>query len=241
MICPSCGTPVPDKGKFCLVCGAALLHAQQSAPAAYPPQGIPVPYPPQNTPVAYPLQGAFVPAPYPQQGVPAFAAYPPKSAPTIPPRQQKKLLKGLFIGLAAAVLVILVGAGIVIGLAINRSINYDKAVSLFDSGEYQQAYEAFGQFGDYRDSLDYQDQCKRYLDDLAAVQDITDFMNGQFDKLRNYNSSFWRVEMADSVTALNEVGIDVQELVEAWMGNSSCEVVSVQVNNNRATAELKVT
>ena len=82
---------------------------------------------------------------------------------------KKKSKKGIFITLGAVVLVALIVVGILVGYNVARSSNYDKALGMLQSGDYQGAYDTFGDLGTYKDSVDQQQIAQQNLDYLAAV------------------------------------------------------------------------
>jgi tetratricopeptide (TPR) repeat protein len=105
----------------------------------------------------------------------------------------KKSKKGLFIALGAVLLVILLVVGGFVGFNIYRSSNYDKAVASFESGEYQQAYDAFDKLGDYQDAPWFKDLAQQWLDYQAAqaLLDAEDFEGAKraFEALGEFEDS----------------------------------------------------
>jgi len=190
MFCANCGASVPDDGGFCPECGASIeIPAVEEAVPAVPavdttplPTAPPVPAvdtmplptaPPVPAADTMPLPTA---APYPlvgdmpPQGGPAF--YPQQMAPAVAPvpaKPKKKSKKWIFIVIGAVVLVALLVVGGIVGYGMYQSNNYDKAMEMLKSGDYQGAYDAFGDLGDYEDSASQQALAQRNMDYLAAV------------------------------------------------------------------------
>ncbi len=116
--CSKCGSPLSDAQKFCGVCGTV---AEQAAPAAAtPPEGTqppaatppPVPTtPPAATPPPVPATPqAFTPPTYPPQGYQQPVYAPGGGYPNAAWQTPKKSSKGLWIGIAASVLVLAIAA-----------------------------------------------------------------------------------------------------------------------------------
>jgi tetratricopeptide (TPR) repeat protein len=105
----------------------------------------------------------------------------------------KKSRKGLFIALGAALLVILVIVGGIIGFNVYRSSSYDEAVALFAAGDYRQAYDAFDKLGDYRDAPSQRSLVQKWLDYEAAraLMDAEDYEAAKraFEALGNFEDA----------------------------------------------------
>jgi tetratricopeptide (TPR) repeat protein len=150
----------------------------------YSPTGTMSQYPPSNPAPQYPPPDSVNPnIPQPsafQQGAPDLS-------------KSKKSKKGLFIALGAALLVVLLVVGGFVGFNIYRSSNYDNAVALFESAEYQQAYDAFDKLGDYKDALWFKDLAQQWLDYEAAraLLDAEDFEGAKraFEALAGFEDS----------------------------------------------------
>jgi len=116
----------------------------------YPQQG----YPQQAQP-GYPQQPG-----YQQQEYQAGYAAPPY--PTAPPMPVKKKKTGIII--VAAVLVLALAIGGTFGvLALLRSRKYDNAVADMNNGNYAEAYTAFVELEDYKDSAINANICDLYI------------------------------------------------------------------------------
>jgi tetratricopeptide (TPR) repeat protein len=116
----------------------------------------PPPIPPApGFPPSTPYQGAT--STYPAQQVPA------------PAKPKKKSKKSIFIIVGAVLLVALIAVGSVIGYNVYRENNYNKALEMLESGDYQGAYDAFGELGDYEDSADWQILAQKWMDYESAV------------------------------------------------------------------------
>ncbi|MDR1183630.1 MAG: zinc-ribbon domain-containing protein [Coriobacteriales bacterium] len=221
MFCSECGAQIPDEGGFCPDCGTPALgknvNDQQeneltatmspvptlaSTPeftAGFDPTPTPTstyfsetaPFP--DTTNQHPPQGV-TPQYAPPDSVNSNMPQPPvfqQSAPDL--SKPKKSKKGLFIALGAALLVILLVVGGFVGFNIYRSSNYDDAVTLFNSGEYQQAYDAFDKLGDYQDAPLFKDLAQNWLDYEAAraLLDAEDFEGAKsaFEALAGFEDS----------------------------------------------------
>jgi len=84
----------------------------------------------------------------------------------------------VLIAVAAAVLVILAVTGVVMGMELNRSNNYDKAMVLLDSGDYEGALEVFKRLEGYRDSPEKARLCEQ---NIAYYQAVNDYRSGSYD------------------------------------------------------------
>ena len=163
---PAFDAPPPaPTGAPTVIMGAVPPPPPGVAPTApmptVPPQGGVPQFPPpptaqfpQPTTVQFPQP---VPAQFPQPVAPA-------------PAKPKKSKKGLFIGIGAGALVILIVVGVIIGINVTRSNNYDKAVTMLEAGSYQEAYDAFNKLGDYKDSIEQKELAWTWLKYVAAKE-----------------------------------------------------------------------
>ena len=126
---------------------------------------------------AMPPQDATQYSQYSQYPQPVMAA---------PVAQKKKSKKGIFIIVGAVVLVVILAVGAFFGFNIIRSNNYDKAVEMYNSGSYQEAQDAFGKLGNYKDSSDYSKLCDQ---NILLNQAIADYERGLSDQaLATFNT-----------------------------------------------------
>ena len=93
--------------------------------------------------------------------------------------EKKKAKTGFFITLGAVILILLATTGVLLGLELNRSNNYDKAIAFFDSGDFKSAYDVFIQLGDYRDSPEKARLSQQYL---VYYQAISDYKNESYER-----------------------------------------------------------
>ena len=185
MFCMRCGTTVPPESVSCPQCGTTVeeirAFMEQNAQGGIPAHVAPAPAPyaaSTEAPAPAPTQPAApysapAPAPAPYAAASAPAPYsPPAPMPAAPPAApiapKKKSSKGLLIGIIAAVVVVLLAVGGIVGYNIYRSNNYDKAAAMLDAGDYQGAYDAFGKLGSYKDSADQQKLAQKWMDYRAA-------------------------------------------------------------------------
>ena len=155
MFCSNCGKPVPDNAKFCGNCGTPV----NAAPAFVPPVQ-------EAAPPAPPVQ-EFVPpvneaAPSAPQYVPQQPMYaPPVQAPAAPKKK-----KAWIAVVAAVVAVAIIAAIVVLTLPDPDKKVYDRAVALYEAGDYAAALELFDDI-DYEDSDRYASRCRYQLDALT--------------------------------------------------------------------------
>ena len=128
--CTSCGAPLEDAVKFCTNCGAQNA-APQPPPPQPPAQAWQQPYQPQGQ-YQYPQPWGQPPQPSPYYAYPQY--YQP--APPSPPPKKKKHRLRKFVCWTAAVLLVLVVAGKLLGdSGVFRSGNEDLMGELFPAGE----------------------------------------------------------------------------------------------------------
>lgn len=130
--------------------------------------------------------------PYGQQFAPAG----------IPAEPKKKKKTGLIIGVIAAAVVLLAGAGVLVFFLTADARAYSKAMSLKDDGKYQEAIAAFTELGDYDDAGEQITDCKY----LEAKQKLA---KGQYDEaisaftaLGNYKDSRDMIKQCDYERAM---------------------------------------
>jgi tetratricopeptide (TPR) repeat protein len=92
-----------------------------------------------------------------------------QQAPPQQPQQQKKSKKTLFIALGAALLIVVLAVGAVVGFNIYRSNTYDDAMAALNAKDYQQALETFEGLGDYRDAANLALRARQGIDYEAAL------------------------------------------------------------------------
>jgi hypothetical protein len=91
-------------------------------------------------------------------------------APMLAPLEQpKKSKKGLFITLGIIGAVILIAIASVVGYNLYMSDQYAKAQTLFSSGSYQEARDAFDKLGGFRDSKAMSELSVKWIDYEAAI------------------------------------------------------------------------
>lgn len=92
---------------------------------------------------------------------PVSTSQPPVSTPQ-PPEKPKKS-KGGLIALIAVVLVAAILGGIALIGHISNQSAYDKAMELYDRGDYEEALELFMELGDFSSSERYAERCRKRL------------------------------------------------------------------------------
>ena len=78
--------------------------------------------------------------------------------------------------LVALLFVVLLAVGV---LFTADGRNYNKAIGLYENGEYNSAYELFERLEDYNDSLTYAEKCSFYIqvDEYTRLEDYSDAVN----------------------------------------------------------------
>lgn len=93
---------------------------------------------------------------------------------------EKEKKRRRMIIIAAVAVVVVIAAAIGLSMLISRVIipenRYNKALSLFEAGEYAKAMDAFDGMGDYRDSRDYVKRC--ILEQARALAGRDDVVTG---------------------------------------------------------------
>ena len=181
---PSTYTPPPSDYGAQMNTGAPPPYATTAPPPAYPDQsmGTPPSYPPQPSP--YQTAQASAPAPSMACGNCGKPFGPGESnctncgapitmaRPLAPAQPQKKKRTGMIIGIAAGLLAVVAGVLIYVFAVVVPKNKYSAAITLYNSGSYYEALEAFNNLGDYEDSIRYARDCQNYIDYNSALDDM---------------------------------------------------------------------
>ena len=185
-VCTNCGAQVPNTVKFCTECGRPMAAAP--TPASYGETPTPVSYGETPAPASY----GGTPAPEPYVG-------------ETPARSGGKGKKILLICLAALLL-----AGAVVGVLFLTGVlggnkDYDRAMELYKSGQFEEAATVFDQLGDYKDSAEMANSCRYQQAKNAYSQENYDQALQLFQGLGSYkDSTDWVEKCQDKL--FNPVG-----------------------------------
>ena len=270
MFCIRCGTYIFDGESFCLQCGTpkeeTLTYMASTAKAAAPYQQAGVLQPAQPGAVLYQQPGAlqFAQSGSPQHAQPGTFPYEEPVAPFYPqpgtspyaqpvapsypqpgtPLAKKKSKKGLFIAIGAVAVVAIVAVAVVLVLGGLKTKNYNKALELFDAGNYWEAYKAFEELGDYQDaaakavlSLQYYDferavgLYEEGLYDQAIIL-LTRLANEGFTKAEEYLRLIAEKQIRESLNEkLKQFSDPASYLWQAWVQDALKELEGLGINS----------
>lgn len=121
--------------------------------------------------------------------------------------KKRKKTNRIVCGVIAAVL--LIGTAYAMAaFVIIPQLKYRKAESLYNKGQFQEAYAAFEEMGDYKDSLQRAEECNEKLKEI-----VCDLVHESFDN-GTYNDAIinWNLVTTDLLDVLTKNGSDSDEI-----------------------------
>ena len=161
--CTSCGAPLQDGLQFCTACGARAGKQTEAAPTGQQPLVTPEqPAPPVTQQPNYSSTPPVNERVYYQDPSPVYAG---TAAVAQKPKKRKT---GLIIGCIALVLLIVAAVILMPILFPSQASRYEKAQTLMDEGNFEEAKTAFLELEDYEDASKKATECQNNIDYKAA-------------------------------------------------------------------------
>jgi len=70
---------------------------------------------------------------------------------------------------------------------------------------------------------------------------IRDGLTQEFNQFKDPKSNLWQKEMKKELKGLSDLGINVDDMITAWVKDLSFKVGTIKIDGNKATAEVSIT
>ena len=75
----------------------------------------------------------------------------------------------------------------------------------------------------------------------ADEKAIRDGLTKEFNQFKDPKSSLWQKDMKNELKELSKLGINTDDLINAWVKDFSFKVGTIKIDGNKATAEISIT